>query len=120
MPGVVYNEMGPRATDLDVGQILSAMIGRYIREMGAEPGLFDLMVKVGAGDIYLLSEQETKALRVVNGGRMPPEWSIEVVPGSMYLKGAQETVFGLGRLCFLATPVSRSSILYMKLEERPN
>ena len=96
----VSSTAGTQVTDLDVGQILSAAIGSYIREMGADPGLFDLMVKSGVGDIYLLSEQETKALRVVNDGIMPPEWSIEVLPGGMYLKGVQVTVYGLGKAIF--------------------
>lgn len=96
----VSSAVGPKATDLDVGQILSAAISSYIRDMGADPGLFDLMVKAGADDIYLLSAQEAEYLHVVNNGRMPPEWSIEVVPGGMYLKGVQETVYGVGKAIF--------------------
>ena len=86
--------------DLDLGQILSADIGSYIREMGVDPGLFDLMVKAGASEIYLLSEQEAKALNVVNNGRMPSEWSIEATPEGTYLKGVQNTEHGEGKFTF--------------------
>jgi hypothetical protein len=96
----VSRATGPESMDLDVGQIISADIGSYIREMGADPGLFDLMVKAGASEIYLLSEQEAKDLSVVNNGRMPPEWSIEAVPEGTYLKGVQNTVYGEGKFTF--------------------
>lgn len=96
----VSSASGPKVTDLDVGQILSATIVSYLREMGADPGLFDLMVKAGADNIYLLSAQEAKDLHVVNNGRMPPVWSIEVIPGGMYLRGVQVTLYGLGKAIF--------------------
>jgi len=91
---------GSESMDLEVGQILSADIASYIREMGANPGLFDLMVKAGSNEIYLLSEHEAKDLYVVNNGRMSPEWSIEATPQGTYLKGVQDTVYGEGKLMF--------------------
>lgn len=96
----VSSSIGPRSIDLDVGQILSAAIGSYIREMGADPGLFDLMVKAGKSEIYILSEEEAKKLKVINNGRLPPEWSIEATPEGTYLKGLQDTVHGEGKFTF--------------------
>lgn len=94
------NPNGPKATDLDTAQILSASIGNYIREMEVAPALFDLTVKAGPEHIYVLSKTEYTKLRVVNNGRLPSIWSIEANEAGMYLKGVQETWVGEGKAIF--------------------
>lgn len=108
-PGSVYgvhrasNTAGPRSTDLDAGQIVAAAIGAYIREMDVEPALLDLTVKAGKDGIYILSAAELTSLRVVNNGRKQPAWSIEVVEGGTYLRGSQETLYGVGKSMFMCS-----------------
>lgn len=92
---------GPRPTDLDVGQILTASISRYLTEMGVDQGLLGLMMKAGADQIYQLSKAEMAELGVVNNGRLPPQWTIEAIDGGMYLRGSQETVYGTGKTLFV-------------------
>ena len=94
------NPAGPKTDDLAIGQILSAAIGNYIREMGVDSALFELTVKAGASEIYLLSKDELEKLRVVNNGRLPPAWTIEAIEGGMYLRGFQETWVGKGKSIF--------------------
>lgn len=106
-PGSVYgvhrasSTAGPRPTEFDEGQIVSAAIGAYIREMDVEPRLLDLTVKTGKDGIYMLSAAELKSLRVVNNGRKQAVWSIEVIEGGTYLKGSQETLYGKGKSIFM-------------------
>lgn len=91
----------PAADDLDAGQIISAIIGAYIREMGVNSALLDLSVKAGRDGIYKLSKQELEQLKVVNNGRKPPTWIIDVIEGGTYLKGEQETLYGTGKMSIL-------------------
>ena len=97
--------LAPKSTDLAVGQIIAASIGAYIREMGVDPELLDLTVKADPSSIYHLSKLELERLRVTNNGRKPPVWTIEVVAGGTYLLGAQETLYGTGRMSiYCASP----------------
>jgi hypothetical protein len=97
----VSRASGPATGDLDTGQIVSAAIARYIRGMGVGQGLLDLLVQQGEHGIYLLSDAEMKALNVVNNGRQPADWSLEVADGGEYLRGMQETAYGRGKIAFL-------------------
>lgn len=97
----VSRSSGPTAGDLDTGQIVSAGIARYIRAMGVGQGLLDLLVQQGEHGIYLLSDAEMKTLNVVNNGRQPADWSLEVTDGGEYLRGMQETEYGRGKIAFL-------------------
>jgi hypothetical protein len=93
-------QAGPTAGDGDLGQDLSAAIRSYIREMGVDARLFDLWVKAGPDEMYLLSQQQAKDLGVVNNGRMPPEWSVVAFPGGTRLQGQQATADGTGMVYF--------------------
>ncbi len=97
----VSRTSGPAAGDLDTGQIVSAGIAHYIRVMGVGQGLLDLLVQQGEHGIYLLSDAELKALNVVNNGRQPADWSLEVTDGGEYLRGMQDTEYGRGKIAFL-------------------
>ena len=93
----ISRSSGPREGDLAMGQLLSATVLSYIREMGADPDLFALMSKTDASSIYILSRNEMEQLNVINNGRLPPTWTLEAVEGSTYLKGAQDTWVGSGK-----------------------
>jgi hypothetical protein len=60
--------VGPASGNRNLAQHLSAAIESYIREMGVDARLLDLWAKAGPDDMYLLSQQETKDLGVVNDG----------------------------------------------------
>lgn len=92
---------GPSDSDLDTAQILSAAVSTYIREMGVDPQLFDLMASTAKDEIYVVSPQKMRGLRVVNDGRQPAEWTIEANGGIQYLKGSQETQHGLAKALFV-------------------
>jgi len=91
---------GKAAGDRDLGQDLSAVIESYIREMGVDDRLFDLWVKAGPDEMYILSRRQARELGVVNDGRMPPEWSVAAVPGGSRLQGTQSTPRGAGSVFF--------------------
>jgi hypothetical protein len=97
----VSRSSGPAAGDLDTGQIVTAGIARYIRGMGVGQGLLDLLVQQGEHGIYLLSEAEMRALNVVNNGRQPADWSVEITDGGEFLRGMQDTEYGRGKIAFL-------------------
>ena len=88
----------PSSNDLDKGQIIAAAMGAYIREMGVDSRLLSLSVKAGSNGMYILTKSELEQLQVVNNGRKAPLWSIEVVEGGTFLKGAQETLYGTGKM----------------------
>lgn len=104
--------------DLELGQIMSAAITNFITEMGVSPGLFDLMVEAGPSEIRTLSEDELTSLNVVNNGRLPATWTIEALPGVMYLKGDQISVYGHGKLIFSCLP--EGLVLYAIYEAGDN
>jgi len=91
---------GAAVRDRDLGQDLSAVIESYIREMGVDDRLFDLWVKAGPDEMYILSRREARELGVVNDGRMPPEWSVAALPGGSRLEGKQSTPSGTGNVFF--------------------
>lgn len=91
---------GTTPKDLELGQIMSAKITNFISEMGVSSGLFDLMVEAGPNEMRSLSENELVDLNIVNNGRLPATWTIEALPGVMYLKGDQVSVYGHGKLIF--------------------
>jgi hypothetical protein len=91
---------GPSTGARDPGQDLSAAIESFIREMGVDGRLFDLWVKAGPDEMYVLSRREIQDLGVVNDGRRPPEWSITASPRGPRLQGRQVTVEGTGTLWF--------------------
>lgn len=84
-------------SDFDVGQVISAAIAAYIREMGIDSRLLDLTVTAGRDQLYVLSESEQRALRVVNEGRAPSEWSLQLRQGLVYFRGTQNTMHGMGK-----------------------
>ncbi|MDB5811713.1 MAG: periplasmic protein-like protein [Betaproteobacteria bacterium] len=85
-------------TDADQVQIASAAIVNFIREMQIDVGLFDRMSRVGKDQILVLPQPELEKLRVVNHGRLTPEWSFDSLAGITYLKAAQQTWLGTGEI----------------------
>ncbi len=86
------------ASDLDVGQVMSAAITGYLTEMGIDLGLFEVMVKAGRGQMIMLSSDQIVRFRMANFGFQPPSWGIEGAKGIVYLKGEQESFNGLGKV----------------------
>jgi hypothetical protein len=91
-------------TDLDVAQVMSAAITAYLIRMDIDPALFERMVKVGRGQMELLSARDAAALNVVNNGMLRAKWGIEGKSGSVYLMGTQESWNGTGKLIMTCAP----------------
>lgn len=96
-----------QATDLAVGQVLSAAITSYLVKMGISAELFGRMVQVGQGQMELLSRTDAFKLNLVNDGVMPAEWAIEGKSGSVYLVGRQSTWNGTGKIIMTCAPQNR-------------
>jgi hypothetical protein len=107
-----YTESTTNA-DMDIAQILSATITNYLTEMDVDIGLFDRMSKAGKNEIYVLGKDDLKKLRVVNDGRFPAKWTIEVREGTFYLRGEQRTRVGGGKVIFICT--NTGEILFMPM-----
>lgn len=93
----VHREVA-RDDDLAAGQSVSGVITRYFSDMGVSTELFALMAQVPSEDIRLLAPAEARRLRLVNDGRGVPEWSIEASDAGFYLRGAQDTDSGPGKV----------------------
>nr|WP_315240609.1 hypothetical protein [uncultured Albidiferax sp.] len=87
--------------DLELAQIVSSQITAYMKEMDVDTGLFDLMATASKDEIYVLTTKQMVDLNVVNNGRLKPRWSIDAIDNTLYLRGEQSTVWGLGRLLFV-------------------
>lgn len=87
--------------DLDIAQIVSGSIIAYLTEMGVDVQFFHLTTRIGQDEIYRLSPQEARKMRVANNGRQPAKWSIEAVDEGLYLLGTQEAWYGLGKVTFV-------------------
>ena len=98
-----WKDGGSADSDLDVGQIISAATSAYIREMGVDGGLLDLIVSAGKSEIYLLSDAQQKTLKITNGGRASAEWSLQLIQGLYYLRGVQNTMYGQGKFLLYCT-----------------
>ena len=97
--------------DADVAQIISAAVVQYINEMGVCTKLFALASQAGPSEIVTPSPDELSNLDVVNNGRKPVQWSIESIPGAIYLKGQQETSIGMNKF-MLTCPAKGALYLY--------
>ena len=95
-----FSSLSPAGVDADMVQVVSAAIMKYIREMGVDVDLFDRMSRRGKEQILILSEQDSRQLRVVNAGRLPAAWSIELSDGMLHLNGVQQTSSGTGAISF--------------------
>lgn len=90
--------LNSRGGDLAAGQSVSVLITRYLSDMGASTDLFALMTQIPSEDLYVLQPEEARTWRLVNDGRGVPEWSIEASEAGFYLRGAQDTAWGPGKV----------------------
>jgi hypothetical protein len=84
-------------SDADLAQILSAAVVDYMQSMGVSTELFSLASQAGPDQVVTPTPDKLLALGVINNGRKPVAWSIESVTGAIYLKGQQETSFGINK-----------------------
>jgi len=102
----------PTNSDLDVAQIVSAAITSYIKEMGVDVELFERMSRAGKEQVLILTATDLEKLSVTNNGRLPAEWSIEVVEGVVYLRGAQQTSLGIGKAIFFCSRKEKGKVIF--------
>lgn len=111
----VHRFFSPEQTpnDLDLAQLVSASIVDYLRDMGVDSTLLDRMARVGRDDILVLSAKDMQDLNVTNNGALPPQWTLEVIPTQIYLKGEQTTRVGTGKIIMMLQPHDGLVILAM-------
>jgi hypothetical protein len=97
-----FQNPSPELTD--IAQILSAAIVEYIRSMDVDPALFSLSVSAGREEMFEPTRQQLLALNVVNNGRTRPKWAIESIDAGIYLKGEQNTIYGINKFILACTP----------------
>lgn len=102
---------GHSNNDADIAQILSASVVEYIRSMGVDTKLFALASQAGASEAITPSPDILLSLNVINNGRKPSKWTIESIPGAIYLKGEQETAIGISKF-ILTCPAKGPMYLY--------
>jgi ATP-dependent protease ClpP protease subunit len=95
-----FSSLSATDADPDMAQVISAAIIKYIKEMGVDVDLFDRMSRRGREQLLILTEKDAQQLRVVNAGRLPPEWSIAAADGDLHLTGAQQTSSGMVSVSF--------------------
>jgi hypothetical protein len=98
--------------DIDVAQIISAIVVQYIRDMGVDPELFSFMSRAGSAELVRLTRADMERLRVLNDGIHPPKWTIESIGNGLYLKGERETWRGINKFMIMCAP-SGEIILYV-------
>jgi hypothetical protein len=105
--------------DADIAQILSASVVEYIRSMGVDTKIFALASQAGPSDLVTPSEEMLLQLNVINNGSQPAKWTIESIPGAIYLKGEQETALGMTKF-MLTCPARGPMVLYAIFDAGPN
>lgn len=88
--------------DLDLAQVISARVIKYLVEMGVDVKLFERMSKTAKDDIDVIELQDALRLKLVNNGEYEQGWTLENVKGEgvLYLRGINETWRGVGKLLF--------------------
>ena len=76
-------------------QKISALVVEYIESMGVNIELFSIASEWASDDIFVIPSPTLKRLNVTNDGFKLSEWSIESIDGALYLKGAQDTIYGM-------------------------
>jgi hypothetical protein len=113
LTGSVAGSVAP-ADALAAGQIFSADILQYIREMGADPELLNEMTRAGSDEINVLPKSRLKELSVVNDGEGKTTWTVESKgnPVSMlYLKGERDTWLGLNKFLLYCDPSGKKVLV---------
>lgn len=96
----------PAYGNMDTAQITSAQIVSYLREMGVDPGFFNLSTEAGADEIYEPPRALLEKLSVVNNGWGHTAWSVESKRGMIYLKGERDTQYGINKFLMFCIPRS--------------
>ena len=90
--------------DVDLAQMVSALVVEYIRSMDVSTELFTLASSAGRDEIVAPSQEVLVRLNVVNNGAKPTKWTIESIPDGIYLKGEQQTGNGTNKFMITCAP----------------
>jgi hypothetical protein len=102
----------PQQNEADIAQVASASIVEYIRSMNVDPDLFTLSTRAGPSEIYEPPKVDLERLGVVNSGYAKPAWTLESLSGTIYLKGVQDTVYGINKFMLICEKPSKI-VLYV-------
>ncbi|MCU0975129.1 MAG: hypothetical protein MUC71_02315 [Steroidobacteraceae bacterium] len=82
-------EDSPREVEAET-QALAALLVGYIRHAGVDVEFFDRMSARPHADLDYLGMADLRRMGVVNDGRMPPSWDLEILEDEVVLAGRQE------------------------------
>lgn len=102
----VHRFMSPESSDsdLEIGQAVSGEIIEYLRKLDVKTEVYERISRVPASSLYKFEPAEAIELGIVNNGRLPAQWSIETTDLGVYLRGAQDTIYGGGKTVFSCAP----------------
>ncbi len=73
-------------------QSVAARLVTYLRDMDIDLGLFSRMSRRPHEDLDYLAAADLARYRVVNGGRLEPQWRLAIVGDALVLAGRQERI----------------------------
>jgi hypothetical protein len=82
------------AFDADAVQVIAASVVNYIRRMGGDVELFELMTRKGSDELLVLAPKQLRELRLVNDGRLRAQWALSMEDGALVARGMQDTAEG--------------------------
>lgn len=65
--------------------------------MDVDPSFFSLIVRASKDEIFEPTREQLLQLNVLNNGRTRARWTMESHSGVIYLKGEQDSIFGLNK-----------------------
>jgi hypothetical protein len=96
--------------DVDTAQIVSGAITIYLKEMGVDIALFEMMSRIDKDEIQIIPQDLAIQYKIVNNGFLPASWSIEIFKTVLYLRGVQQAWYGIGKSIFICS--EKSIILF--------
>ncbi len=97
-----FSFRNPSPEHIARSQILSAKIARFVTDMGVPASFLELASATPSNNIKVLSIDELTQHGVITGGETPVTWTIQAVPGGIYVRGERDNLFGHHKmlLCF--------------------
>jgi hypothetical protein len=105
--------------DLELAQMMSAVVVEYIRSMDVNTDLFTVASRAGRDEVMTPSRSELIRLNVINNGAKKAKWTIESIPQGIYLKGERETWNGINKFMIMC-PARRGLALYIIFDPGQN
>lgn len=84
----------PSPEHLELSQLLSSKIARYVSDMGITPEFLEISSATLNNEIDLIEADKLRHLNVVTDGETDVDWSLQAVEGTLYARGERDSLFG--------------------------